>query len=195
MTKLKKNSHLILLKILLPSFLCLITACSDVREMTPADRQYVFLPQEIQPFPFKNYQPRKAWDDVSYIFFTKYTERDGFTAVYAAILADPAGKQISFLCSVNIERTALRGKQLYAGMVPEHSPRQFGRQVPIDPAFYRAEQAYLYVADTGYFHLVLQSSRIVYSIVLEGASVDERQVRRNLLRKLDYIRENVNLIR
>jgi hypothetical protein len=190
-----KREALMRTRIILLCLLGLITACSEVREMIPEDRHYLFLPEDIASYPFRNYQVKKAWGDVAYVLFTKYTEHDGFTGLYGTILVSPGGKKVDFLCIVNIESTVERAAELYEGMVPEHSPREFGWEATIDPSVYLAEDAYLYASDTGYFHLVLRSARVVYSILLDGANVDEPQVRENLKRKLDYIRQNVNSIR
>lgn len=69
----------------------------------------------------------------------------------------------------------------------------FGKEVEVNPAFYNAEAAYLYVADTGYFHLVVLSARTVYSILVDGIAIDEAHIRKNLRQKLDYIRKNPEL--
>lgn len=67
----------------------MITACSEVTEITPAERQYLFFPGEIEHFPIENYRQKVAWDHVPYIFLKKYTEQLGLRGVYGTILISP----------------------------------------------------------------------------------------------------------
>ena len=179
-------------------FLCLlvvITACSEVPKVTPADRQYLFFLREINQFPIKNYQQMMAWDHLPYIFLKIYTEQSGFRGLYGTILTSPQGTKVKYLCLVNIAPTIEQARDLFSGMTPEPSPREFGREETIDPRLYHADEAYLYADDTSYFHLVLQSSRVVYTVVLDGATVEEKQVRNGLRHKLAYIQHHMDAIR
>jgi hypothetical protein len=183
------------MKILLLFFPGLMTACSGVEEITPAARQYIFTPQEIEHFPIKNYWHKMAWDHVSYVFFKTYNEQFGFRGLYGTILISPAGAEVKYLCLVNIPSTIEQARDLFSRMVPEPSPRDFGREEAIAPGLYQADDAYLYTDDTSYFHLVLRSSRVVYTVLLDGAGVKELQVRNGLRHKLAYLQHHLNAIR
>jgi len=50
------------LQVFLMCILVVITACSEVPKVTPADQQYLFFPEEIKRFPVKNYQQMMAPD-------------------------------------------------------------------------------------------------------------------------------------
>jgi hypothetical protein len=184
------------LRVILLYLLVMTTACSEVKEITPAERQYLFFPGEIEHFPIENYRFQKtAWDHVPYIFFKKYTDTFGLTGIYGTILISPSGAKVKYLCLVNIPSTIEQARDLFALMIAEPSPRDFGREETIDPGLYRADEAYLYRDNLSYFHLILRSSRIVYAILLDGARVEEPQVRNGLRHKLAYIQKHVNAIR
>ena len=182
-------------RVFLLCLLFMITACSQVTEITPAERQYLFFPSEIEHFPIENYRQEAAWDHVPYIFFKKYTEQLGLRGLYGTILINPGGVKVKYLCLVNIPATIEQARDLFARMIPEPFPRYFGREETIDPGLYHADEAYLYVDDTSYFHLILRSSRVVYTILLDGAKVVEPQVRNGIRHKLAYIQQHMNAIR
>jgi len=173
----------------------MITGCPEVTEITPAERQYLFFPGEIEYFPIENYRQEVAWDHVHYIFFKKYTEQFGLRGLYGTILISPEGAKVKYLCLVNISSTIEQARNLFARMIPEPSPRLFGREETIDPSLYHADDAYLYADDSSYFHMILRSSRIVYTVLLDGAKVAEPQVRNGLRHKLAYIQQHLNVIR
>ncbi len=178
--------------------MCLVVtfiSCSQVTEITPVDRQYFFLPGEIEHFPIKNYRQMTAWDHIPYIFLKKYNEQLGFRGIYGTILTSLGGAKVRYLCLVNIPSTTEQARDLFARMIPEPSPRDFGREETIDPGLYRADEAYLYSDDLSYFHLILRSSRVVYTILLDGARVEEPQVRNGIRHKLAYIQQHLNAIK
>ncbi len=173
----------------------MITACSKVEEITPVDKQVIFIPAEISHFHIEKYRHKKTPEHVPYILFKSYTEQFGFRGLYGTILIDTYGTEVKYLCLVNIMTTIDQARSLFSRMTPEPSPRDFGEEKAITPVLYGADEVYLYTDDMSYFHMVLRSSRIVYSIVLDGAKVEEPQVRYGLKRKLAYIQDNVNAIR
>ena len=175
--------------------LVIITACSEVKEITPAERQYFFFPSEIEHFPIGMYRHEVAWDHVPYIFLKKYTEQLGLSGLYGTILVSPGGAKVKYLCLVNISSTIEQARELFDRMIPEPFPRYFGKEETIDPGLYHADDTYLYADDTSYFHLILRSSRVVYTVLLDGAKVEEPQVRNGLRHKLAYIQQNMNTIR
>ena len=176
-------------------FLVVITACSKVTEITPADKQYLLVPAEIEHFPIERYRQKAAWDQVSYIFFKTYAEQFGFWGLYGTILISPGGGEVKYLCLVNIPTTIDQARDLSARLMQELSPRDFGKEETLDPGLYRVDEVYLYTDNTSYFHLVLRSSRIVYSILLDGARLEEPQVREGLRNKLVYLQQHVNMMR
>jgi hypothetical protein len=180
------------------SLLCLmvmIISCSEIPELTPADRQYLFLPGEIEHFPIKNYQQMTSRDHRSYIFFKEYNEQLGFRGIYGTIMTNRGGAKVKYLCIVNIPSTTDQAREILGQMIPEPSPRNFGREEKIDPGLYGADEAYLYSDDISYFHLVLRSSRVIYTILIDGARVEEPQVRNGLRRKLAYIQQHYVIMR
>jgi len=181
--------------VFLVCLLLMITACSKVTEITPADRQYLFVPTEIERFPIERYHQKTAWDQVPYIFFKTYAPQFGFWGVYGTIMISPGGGEVKYLCLVNIPSTIDQARDLFARLMQEPSPRDFGKEETLDPGLYRADEAYLYTDDTSYFHLVLRSSRVVYTILLDGARVEESQVRGGLIHKLAYLRHHLNAMR
>ena len=176
-------------------FLALVASCSEVTKLTPADRAYLFFPAEIDHFPLSLFRQKTAWDHVSYIFLKTYTKQSGFRGLYGTILVSPGGAEVKYLCLVNIAPTIGQARELFSGMTPEPVPRDFGREEAINPGLYGADAAYLYTDGASYFHLVLRSSRVVYTVLLDGASVEERQVRNGLRLKLAYLAAHRDAIR
>src|SRR5208337_1398854 len=179
-------------------FLCLlvlIPACSEETIITPAEMQYIFPPAEIEHFPIKGFRHLTTPDHVPYIFFKSYAKQSGFRGLFGTILIGPQGEKVKYLCLVNILPTIGQAQNLFSRIIPEPSPRDFGLEETLDPGLYDADDAYLYADDTSYFHLVLRSSRVVYTIVLDGATVNEPQVRNGLRHKLAYIQDHLNAIR
>ncbi len=183
------------LKVFLLGVLILMTACSQTTQITPAERQYIFAPAEIEHFPIKNFRHLTTPDRVPYVFFKMFTEQTGFRGLFGTILIGKQGNKVTYLCLVNILPTIGQAQDLFSRMTPEPFPREFGREERIDPGVYHADEAYLYGDDVSYFHLVLRSSRIVYTIVLDGAKVGEQDVRNGLKHKLAYIHSHLNAIR
>jgi hypothetical protein len=180
---------------LLLFLLVITTACSDVTKLASADRKFLFFPDEIEHFPIGHFQQKTAWDHVSYVFLKKYSEQLGFGGMYGTILMSPGGAEVQYLCLVYIPPTTDEARDLFRQMIPEPMPRDFGREETIDPGLYQADDAYLYTDDTSYFHLVLLSSRVVYTVLLDGARVQERQVRNGLRLKLAYLEAHLNEMR
>lgn len=183
------------LRILLLCVLTVVSACSQATQITPAERQYIFAPAEIEHFPIKNFRNLMTPDSAPYIFFKKFTEQSGFRGLFGTILIGHQGNKINYLCLVNILPTIGQAQDLFSRMTPEPFPRDFGRETTINPGVYHADEVYLYADDMSYFHLVLRSSRVVYTIFLDGAKVEELDVRNGLRHKLAYIHNHLNTIR
>jgi len=175
--------------------LMLISACSQTTKITPAERQYIFAPAEIEHFPIKNFRHLTTPEKAPYVFFKIFTEQAGFRGLFGTILIGHQGNKVNYLCLVNILPTVGQAQDLFSRMTPEPFPRDFGKEVTIDPGVYRADEVYLYADDLSYFHLVLRSSRVVYTIFLDGAKVEEVDVRNGLRHKLAYIHSHLNTIR
>ncbi len=179
-------------------YLCLlmiltISACSGVKEITPADGKYLFVPAEIASFPIDRYWHKLTAEGVPYLFLKTDTRQFGFTGVYGTILVGTGGAEVKYLCIVNIPPMISQAQKIFQEMIPEYSPRVFGAEEAVDPALYEVDEAYLYRADD-YFYLILRSSRIVYAVLLDGTSVKDAQVRDGLTRKIVYLKQHVNTI-
>ncbi len=177
----------------LPILLVILTACSTM-PVTPADRRFIFFPAEIENFPVENYRHKMTPEHVPYIFFKIDTEEFGFRGLYGSILISPDSSEVKYLCIVNILPAVEQARSLFSRITPEPFPSDFGMEETIDPKLYQADDVYLY-RDDRYFHMVLLSSRIVYSVYLEGASVKEPQVRKGLRQKMEYLKGHLNSIR
>ncbi len=173
--------------------LVILTGCSTMH-VTPADRMFIFFPAEIENFPIENYRHKMTPEHIPYIFFKMDTEEFGFRGLYGSILISPDGSEVKYLCIVNILPAVEQARSLFSRITPEPFPSDFGMEETIDPKLYQADDAYLY-RDDRYFHLVLLSSRIIYSISLDGASVKEPQVRKVLRQKMEYLKDHLNSIR
>ncbi len=182
------------LKAFMLGVLILVSACSEATTVTPAERQYIFVPAEIAHFPIKIFQHLTTPGNMPYVFFKTSTEQSGFRGLFGTILIGPQGNKVKYLCLVNILPTTGQAKDLFSRMTPEQFPRDFGKEETIDPGVYHADEAYLYADDLSYFHLVLRSSRVVYTILLDGASVGEQDVRDGLRNKLAYIHNHLSVI-
>ncbi len=183
------------LKAFLLGMLILVSACSEATKVTPAERQYIFVPAEIAHFPIMSFHHLTTPDHVPYIFYKMFTEQSGFRGLFGTILIGQQGNKVNYLCLVNILPTTGQAQDLFSRMTSEPSPRDFGRETTINPGVYHADEVYLYADDLSYFHLVLRSSRVVYTIFLDGAKVEELDVRNGLMRKLAYIHNHLNTIR
>jgi hypothetical protein len=183
------------LRVLLLCLIVLITACSEAKKITPAERQYILAPAEIEHFPINSYRYKMTPEQVPYILFKNYTEQVGFRGLFGTILISPQGENVRYLCLVNILPTMGQAHDLFSRMIPEPSPRDFGREETIEPGLYQADDAYLYTNDLSYFHLIIRSSRVVYTILLDGARIEEPQVRNGLKQKIAYIQHHLNAIR
>ncbi|HTG02354.1 MAG TPA: hypothetical protein VK654_17360 [Nitrospirota bacterium] len=170
-------------------FVVLLAACSKMEEITSADRKYLFFTSDINQFHVDTYEHKLTPQRLPYIFFKSYTQELGLRAVYGTILTSPDGGEIRLLCMVNILPTAELASELFERMTPEPLPTAFGREEPVRPLSYHADDAYLY-HDSKYFHIILISSRIVYSVAIDGAHIEETQVGAGLRKKIDYLRQN-----
>ncbi len=179
---------------LLTCFIILLAACSETEHITSGDQKYIFFAADIEHFPIEAYQHKKTPEQMPYILFKSYTRQSGFRGLYGTILVRPDGGEVKYLCLVNILPTVGQARGLFDRMTPEPSPTIFGEEEAVDPAHYHADEAFLY-RDDSYFHLVLLSNRVVYTILLEGAHVEERQVKNALRKKLDYVKHHADTIR
>ncbi len=182
------------LSVLLACIVVIMTACSETGRLTSAERKYLFFAANIEQLHMGKYRHKETPEQVSYIFFKTYTEQFGFRSLYGTILVSPEGGEVKYLCLINILPTAGQARDLFEQMTPEPSPTYFGEEEAVDRRVYRADEAYLYRDDT-YFHMILRSSRLVYTIMFEGANVEEEQVRKELRRKLAYLERNLDAIR
>ncbi len=183
------------LKAFMLGVLSLVSACSEATTVTPAERQYIFVPAEIAHFPITLFHHLKTPEQVPYIFFKEFTEQAGFRGLFGTILIGSKGNKVDYLCLINIFPTNAQAQDLFSRMTSEPSPRNFGKETTIDPGVYHADEVYLYKDDLSYFHLVLRTSRVVYTIFLDGAKVEEPDVRNGLRQKLTYIHDHLNTIR
>ncbi len=101
------------------------------------------------------------------------------------------GGEVKYLCLVNILPSTEQARELFIQMNFEPTPSEFGSEETVAPSLYRADEIYLYRADTQ-FHMVIRSSRIVYTIFLDGADVEEPQVRHGLEQKIAYLNDHLN---
>ncbi|HXY54378.1 MAG TPA: hypothetical protein VEM40_06885 [Nitrospirota bacterium] len=173
--------------------LIILTACSKMDEVTSADREYLFLPEEIKQFHTEKYQHKMTPNHVPYIFFKMSSEKVGFRGLYGTILMSPDGGEVKYLCLVNILSSTEQASELFKRMNFEPSPSVFGSEETVAPGLYRADEIYLY-RDNTQFHMVIRSSRIVYTIYLDGVDVDEPQVRHGLETKIAYLKGRLNAI-
>ncbi len=180
--------------ILLTGLLAILAACSGTDKISSGDLKYFFFAADIEHFPIETYQHKKTPEQIPYILFKSYTTQAGFRGVYGTILVRSDGGEVKYLCLVNIMPTAGQARGLFDGMTPEPTPTAFGDEEAVDPKAYRADDTYLY-RDNSYFHLIILSSRVVYTILLEGANVEEPQVRNVLRQKLAYVEHHLDSIR
>ncbi len=180
--------------ILFTLLILILAACSGTEHMTSRDQKYIFFAADIEHFPIETYQHKKTPEQMPYILFKSYTRQSGFRGLYGTILVRPDGGEVKYLCLVNILPTAGQARGLFDRMTPEPAPTAFGDEEKVDPKAYRADDTYLY-RDNSYFHLVILSSRVVYTILLEGANIEQQQVRNVLQRKLAYVEHHLDLIR
>ncbi len=179
--------------VLLPILLVILAACSGREQITSADRRYLFFASEIEHFHIEKYQRKMTPGHLPYIYIKTYTEQYGFRGLYGTILLNPDGGKVKYLCLVNILPTSDQAHELFSRMADEPSPTDFGREETVDPHLYQADESYLYQDDT-YFHMVLRSSRVVYTILLDGVMVKETQVRSGLRQKMAYLTHHLNAI-
>ncbi len=171
----------------------LAAACSGGHEVTSADRKYLFVPAEIVSFPIDRYWHKMTPEGVPYIFLKIDTTQFGFSGVYGTIMVGSQGREVKYLCLVNIPPTLGQAREYFKQMIPESSPRIFGEEETVDPALYKVDETYLYRADD-YFYLILRSSRVVYAVLLDGTGVKEPQVRYGLRQKIAYLKDHLNAI-
>ncbi len=183
------------LRILLFCVLTVVSACTPAAKLTPAERQYIFAPAEIDHFPIMNFRHLMTPGHVPYIFFKGFTEQAGFRVLFGTILIGRQGNKVDYLCLINISPTIGQAQDLFSRMTSEQFPRDFGKETAIDPGVYHADDVYLYGDNMSYFHLVLRTSRVVYTIFLDGAKVEEPDVRNGLRHKLAYIHDHLSTIR
>ena len=176
---------------ILPWLLVLLTACPEMDQITSADRRYILFATDIEHFHIEKYRHEETREHIPYIFFKAYTEQFGFQGLYGTILISPEGGKVKYLCLVNILPTVEQARQLFLRMSAEPSLSDFGSEEPVAPPLYQADEIYLYDDDT-YFHMVLRSARVVYTILLDGTKVEEMQVRSGLKQKIDYLQHNLN---
>jgi hypothetical protein len=161
--------------------------------VTSADGKYLFFPKEIEHFHAEKYRHKMTPDHLPYIFFKISTKQFGFRGLYGTILMSPDEKEVKYLCIVNVLPSLEQARKLFIRMNFEPSPSDFGIEETVDPGLYRADEIYLYRDDTQ-FHMVIRSSRIVYTIFLEGTDVEEPQVRHGLEQKIAYLKDHLNAI-
>jgi len=181
------------LRVLLLCLLMIVAACSETEQMNSADRKYFLFAEEIENFHIEQYRHETTPDNVPYIFFKSYTEQSGFRGIYGTILTSQEKGKVKYLCLVNILPTADQARALYGRMSAEPSPMEVGNEEALSPLLYRSDEVYLFRGDS-HFHMVLRSSRIVYTIYIDGVGVDETQVRFGLIRKMAYLKNHLNAI-
>jgi len=176
--------------------LCLsmmFAACSKTEQMTSADRKYFFFVDEIENFNIEIYRHELTPDHIPYILFKSFTEQTGFRGLYGTILINPAGKKVKYLCLVNILPTTEQARALYGRMSAEPSPLDIGDEEILSPLLYQTDEVYLFKGASR-FHMVLRSSRVVYTILIDGVGVEETQVRSGLSQKMAYLKNHLNTI-
>jgi len=171
----------------------LFAACAKTEQMTSADRRYFFFADEIENFHIEKYRHELTPDHIPYIFFKSFTEQSGFRGVYGTILIDPEGEKIKYLCLINILPTTDQARVLFDRMSGEPSPLIIGDEETLSPRLYQTDEIYFFKGTT-HFHMVLRSSRIVYTILLDGVGVDELQVRPGLSQKIAYLKNHLNTV-
>ncbi len=180
--------------LLLSCLLVVLTACSEMPKVTPADRHYLFFAADIDQFPIAQYRHRTTPEQLPYFFLKGYTEQHGYMSWYGTILIGGDGREVKYLCLVNVMPKATDAQGYFGRLTPEPSPTRYGMEETVDPGLYQADEVYLYRDDT-YFHLIVRSSRVVYAIVVQGAHVEERQVRSGLRSKILYLTVHPSSIR
>ena len=176
-------------------FLCLtilIAACSETERITSTDRKFFFFADEIENFHIEKYRHELTPDHIPYILFKTFTEQTGFRGLYGTILIDSAGEKVKYLCLVNILPTVEQARALYDRMSAEPSHLEIGNEETLSPRLYQTDDVYLFKGDV-YFHMVLRSSRVVYTVLIDGVGVEETQVRAGLSRKVAFLQNHMNI--
>jgi hypothetical protein len=167
--------------------LCFVTvffACSKPSDVTRADREYLFLPQDVNTLDLDKYHFKIFRNGKDHIFYTRRDELNEFTGSYRCTLIDSKKNEIDFMSSVNVQSSDERAKDLFDSLTKMASAAGDGLVIKMDPRLYKADDVFLMMLEDRYY-MVIRKSRLVYTVDIDGMSVPEGQVRTSLLRKMD----------
>ena len=171
----------------------LLVSCSSIvsnMEMDEIDRNYIFLPTDIDGLNHQDYTIKPLKNGSDYYFNKVDDKNNGLYFFYSITLINNNGEEIKVTTTLSILKNDLKAVALYKSSTKILNLLHKSSIVNVVPSEFNADQA-LVVNTNDYFSLALQNNNMFYEVDIEGIKLDISQVKENIINKFNAATENL----
>jgi hypothetical protein len=159
--------------------------CSSYGTLSETDKQWLLLPQDLPDTLFSGYLPQKNSGGKLFFFNKTKTSLSGFSAVFQQKLTHAHKGTVLYTVQVSYARNETDARALYGNYLTiEERLKNFVKKA--EPRLFAVDNVLLIQSDR-ILYLTLRKNRILYFVQIENIAVDLLAVKREILRKIDFI--------
>lgn len=167
--------------------------CSSYSTLSEADKLWLLLPQDLPDTLFSGYLPQKNSGGKLFFFKKTKTSLSGFSAVFEQKLTHPQKGTVLYTVQVSYARNETDARALYGNYLTVEE--RFKNHVKkTKPADFAVDDVLLIHSDR-VLYLTIRKNRILYFIQIDNCSVDLEPVKREILKKIEFIERHAVVFR
>ncbi|MBN2036751.1 MAG: hypothetical protein JW768_08430 [Chitinispirillaceae bacterium] len=171
----------------------LFLLCSSYGTLSEADKPWLLLPQDLPDTLFAGYLPQKNSGGRPFFFKKTKTSLSGFSAVFEQKLTHAQKGTVLYTVQVSYARNETDARALYGNYLTVEE--RFKNHVKkAEPSDFAADDVLLIHSDR-VLYLTIRKNLILYFIQIDNCSVDLEPVKREILRKIDFIERHAAAFR
>lgn len=166
--------------------------CSSYGTLSESDKQWLLLPQELDTI-FSGFQPQKNNGGRLFFFKKTKTSLSGFSAVFEQKLSHAHKGTVLYTVQVSYARNETDSRALYGNyLTVEERFKNLVKKA--EPANFAADDVLLIHSDR-VLYLTIRKNLILYFIQIDNCSVGLEPVKREILRKIEFIERHAAAFR
>lgn len=184
-----RKFRLIVLGIVIIIITLLMSSCVKQTDFTVADKNYVFLMEDIKGLDLKGYQIKRYNTGREYFFSKEVNRLHGLYGTYGMMVFNNQNHEIHLKILFSIQNSKAGAVKLFESNLNTLSMIWKKHVKIIDPNYYHADQAFFFALEEQAI-VALQKGNLFYMVDIDGLLLREGQFRRNLSAKVDYLIKN-----
>jgi hypothetical protein len=167
--------------------------CASYSTLSEADKLWLLLPQDLPDTLFAGYLPQKNNGGKPFFFKKTKTSLSGFSAVFEQKLTHAQKGTVLYTVQVSYARNETDARALYGNyLTVEERFKNLVKKA--EPANFAADDVLLIHSDR-VLYLTIRKNLILYFIQIDNCSVGLEPVKREILRKIEFIERHAAAFR